>query len=118
MRPQPTPIKRLMETLKISEAEARDILRADEAIDKGEKLFEFSKEQKKVEKKMRSAGRAPNYQFKKVERKPNEDKRFLIQVLENSLKEVENVKIVNPERQIEFTFNGTNYRIVLSAPRK
>lgn len=106
--------------LGMTEAEALEVLAADKRIDRGEKLFEFSDEQKAVEKKMRQADRAPTvYNFNKRERKPNEAKRELIGLLDDALCDfVDDVTVTNPERQIDFIYNGVNYRIVLSAPRK
>lgn len=125
-----TTIQKLMEKLNISEAEAIELMEADKAIDKGEKLFELTQEQKETEKKMRQADRAVNAYGKEVkrERKADDDKRFLIDTLvwalttdiEHSGDNVcaENVNIINPEREVEFTYNGKKYKVVLSAPRK
>lgn len=109
----------LMKKLDISEAEAIELLEADKQIDRGEQLFELSAEQKKVEKKMRQADRTKTvYQFQKRERKPNQAKRDLIQILAATLREsAETLEITNIERQIDFSVDGTKYRIVLSAPR-
>lgn len=110
--------KYLMQTLGISAEEAKQLMEDDAKIDKGEKLFELSADQKKVEKKMRQADRKPTtYQFKTRTRKPNDDKREIINLLADVLKDQE-IEIINPERQIDFKWNGTKYRIVLSAPRK
>lgn len=115
-------IEYLMKTLEISADEAKQLLADDAKIDKGEKLFELSTDQKKVEKKMRQADRKPTvYKLEKRERKPNEDKQALISIFAstlNSLADLESVEITNKERQIDFKWNGTRYRIVLSAPRK
>ena len=115
-------IEHLMKTLEISADEAKQLLADDAKIDKGEKLFELSTDQKKVEKKMRQADRKPTvYKLEKRERKPNEDKQALISIFAstlNSLADLETVEITNKERQIDFKWNGTRYRIVLSAPRK
>lgn len=115
-------IEHLMKTLEISADEAKQLLADDARIDKGEKLFELSTDQKKVEKKMRQADRKPTvYKLEKRERKPNEDKQALISIFAstlNSLADLETVEITNKERQIDFKWNGTRYRIVLSAPRK
>ena len=115
-------IEHLMKTLEISADEAKQLLADDAKIDKGEKLFELSTDQKKVEKKMRQADRKPTvYKLEKRERKPNEDKQALISIFAstlNSLADLESVEITNKERQIDFKWNGTRYRIVLSAPRK
>lgn len=123
-------IELLMEKLDLTEDEAIQLMADDKAIDKGEKLFELSQEGKQVEKQMRQADRAVNAYGKKVqrERKADDDKRFLIDTfvwalttdIEHSGDNVyaENVNIINPEREVEFTYNGKKYKIVLSAPRK
>lgn len=123
-------IELLMEKLDLTEDEAIQLMADDKAIDKGEKLFELSQEGKQVEKQMRQADRAVNAYGKKVvrERKADDDKRFLIDTfvwalttnIEHSGDNVcaENVNIINPEREIEFTYNGKKYKVVLSAPRK
>ena len=123
-------IHQLMMKLDINRNEAIELMYADKRIDKGEKLFELSQEGKQVEKQMRQADRAVNAYGKKVqrERKADDDKRFLIDTfvwalttdIEHSGDNVcaENVNIINPEREVEFTYNGKKYKIVLSAPRK
>jgi hypothetical protein len=107
-----------MQILKISEEEARQMLEDDKAIDKGEKLFELSEEQKKNAKKARQADRSPTvYTFTKRERKADEDKRFLIKELTKAVSEW-NPEVTNQEREIEFIFNNRKFKITLSAPRK
>ena len=122
-----TQLEALM-NLGMSEAEARQVLEDDKRIDKGENLFELSPEGKAVEKKMRQADRKKPFvpDLKPRERKPNEAKRELIQLLYDSLREslkesednYQDPIITNQERQIDFVYQGVNYRIVLSAPRK
>lgn len=120
---------KVMAILDLTEEEFNELQKADEAIDKGADLFPLDAEQKKVEKKMRQADRAVNAYGKKVERvrKVDNDKRFLIDTfvwalttdIEHSGDNVcaENVNIINPEREVEFFYNGKKYKIVLSAPR-
>ena len=124
-------IKKMMQVLGCTEAEAREVVEADAAIDKGEKLFELNAEQKKASKKARSTGtkkRPTAYKFEKRERKPNEDKRAIMNALmgaieswhhdeENPVANVTDFSLSNPERQIDFQFNGTNYSITLTAHR-
>lgn len=124
-------IKKMMQVLGCTEAEAREVVEADAAIDKGEKLFELNAEQKKASKKARSTGtkkRPTAYKFEKRERKPNEDKRAIMNALmgamegwhhdeENPVADVADLNLSNPERQIDFQFNGTNYSITLTAHR-
>ena len=112
-------IKKLMKALDISREEAIEIINADKEIDKGKDLFPLSEEQKATEKKMRRAdNKKPTvYNFKR-ERKPNEDKREIIQTLDDALCDIaDDVTLINPERQIDFVYNDKKYRIVLSAPR-
>lgn len=100
------------------------MLADDKKIDKGEKMsFDLSKDEEKATRKYRQADRKPtNYNFSQRERKPNEPKRELISAINEMLTcsdiQADDVIITNPERQIDFTFNGTRYRVVLSAPRK
>lgn len=56
---------------------------------------------------------------KKRTRKPNERKRDLISLLEKALQEeYENVEVVNPERMVRLTSNGTTYEFTLVQKRK
>lgn len=110
-----------MRKLGMSEDEIADVVECDKRIDKGEKLFEQNAEQKAATKTMKQAERkkSPNYQFTKRERKANNDKRELIEhFLEKINLIASNVNVVNPEREIEFQFNGVKYKLTLSAPRK
>lgn len=120
-------IKDLMCALRISREEAIQVIEDDKRIDKGEKLFELTADQKAVEKKMRQAPRTAEAKAPKRERKTDNDKRFLIDSLvwalttetENAGDNVlaQNVEIVNPEREFLFTYNEKKYKVVLSAPR-
>ena len=115
-------IEELMTKLKCTRAEAEQIKADDLRIDKGEKLFEQTADQKQASKKARAVGRAVGvYKFTQRERKADNDKRNLIQNFLNLLEHSEGVKdveIINLEREILFTFNDKKYRITLSAPRK
>lgn len=107
--------------LGLTEAEAKEVLEADRKIDKGEKMsFDLTKEQEKATRAMRQADRKPFVpKLDKRERKPNEAKREIIQVLDEALTDlVDDVTVTNVERQIDFIYNDVKYRIVLSAPRK
>ena len=108
-------IAHLMKMLDISEEEAKQMIADDEAIEKGADLFPLTAEQEKASKKARGTG-SRAYTFTKRERKPDEDKRFLIQTFASLLADEETV-VTNPERQIDFNYNGRHFRIVLSAPR-
>ena len=107
----------LMQTLDLTEDEAQELLADDERIDKGEKLFELTEEQKANSKKARQTGTRTQTTPTKRERKEDTDKRFLIAEIVKALAECDKVEITNPERQIDFEFSGRKFRIVLSAPR-
>ena len=110
-----------MRKLGMTEEEISDIIESDQKIDKGEKLFEQTAEQKQATKVMKQAERtkSPNYQFTKRERKTNNDKRELIAVITEAFNSIaSNLIVLNPEREIEFQFNGVKYKLTLSAPRK
>lgn len=107
-----------MKRLGMSEAEIADVLESDKRIDKGEKLFELTTEQKQAEKKAKGTGTRTVYNFQKRERKADNDKREIIQCIDDALCDlVDNVEVTNPEREILFTYNEKKYKIVLSAPR-
>lgn len=116
-------ILEMMKALDISRNEAIELIKDDELIDKGEKLFELTPEQKKVEKKMKNAGvktTVDAYGKKRTRTvKEDLDKKNIIQNIVNTLKDNEcnNIDVTNPQRQIDFIFNNRKFRIVLSAPR-
>lgn len=110
-------IEKLMKNLGISRAEALEVLEADKAIDKGVKLFELTEEQKQASKTARQADRTPTvYNFQKRERKADNDKRELMQTIFDAL-DAENKELINPEREMTFSYGGKKYKIVLSCPR-
>lgn len=120
-------IKRMMDTLKISREEAIDLIKDDEAIDKGEKLFELTPEQKKNAKAATITTSAkPVRKNVKRERKPDLIKRELISTiaqnidrawLEDFNHEVGQVRIVNPEKEITFTVGEDLYSVTLTKHR-
>ena len=113
-------IQQLMKSLDLTEAEAREMLEADAEIDKGADLIPLTAEQEKASKQARATGtRKTEYQFSKRERKPDNDKRDLIEQIYLCLFEKvdPDTIITNPERQLDFTHNGRKFRIILSAPR-
>lgn len=119
-------IQKYMEKLGLTLEEAEELY-ADEQADN---LPELSAKQKSVVREMTQADRKKETAPRKRTRKIDKDKRLLILrlsdflvdfILDDNLDlEVEQhgVKIVNPERQIDFSFHGENYRLVLSKPRK
>lgn len=118
-------LHRIMENLDCDEETAKEIMETDKRIDKGEKLFELPEELEKGAKKARNAGNCKGYtKPTNREKKVDEDKRELIYIIKNALINplcgnlpVENLEIVNPEREMTFTHNEKKYKIVLSCPR-
>ena len=110
-----------------TEEEIEDMLKCDQEIDRGADLFPLDPELEKGAKKARRADRTDTPKKANRERKPNDDKRFLIDALvwavttdieqagDNVL--ATDVEIVNTEREFLFTYNGTKYKVVLSVPR-
>ena len=101
--------------LGISEEEARQMIADDDADVSGE----LSPEQEAVVKQMTQADRKK--EDKPRTRKPDEDKRFLIRILETAIgynPQVTNFEVTNPEREIQFEFRGALYRLTLAKPRK
>ena len=85
-------------------------------------LPDLTAEQKQVVKEMTPADRKIETTPRKRERKPDENKRLLINALVDCLleanpDEMEDVSIINPEREIEFRYCGDRYRLTLSKPR-
>ena len=109
-------IQQYMNKLGLTEEEALELW-LDEQNDN---LPELTAEQKAVEKEMLRADRKKEETPRKRERKPDADKRILIDhfwlVIKQEL--TEDVTITNPEREIEFEYNGNRYRLTLSKPRK
>lgn len=111
-------IDEISEILGIDQAEVLKMLVDDERIEQGEKLFELTEEQAKASKKARQVSRAPSTEPTKRERKADNDKREIIQAIDEVLCDIsDDVIITNEERQIDFVFNDRKFRIVLSAPR-
>ena len=112
-------VEQLMEILKCSEAEALDIIKSDDAIDKGANPFPLSADQEKASKKARAVPRGVGvYKFDKKERKADFDKSKLIADLLDGIPYAEDVEITNREREFLFTYNGRKFKVTLSAPRK
>ena len=112
-------IQLYMKNLSLSREEAEQMWQDEQE----DNLPELTAEQKAVEKEMLRADRKKEETPRKRERKPDENKRLLINalvdcLLEASPDEMEDVSILNPEREIEFRYCGDRYRLTLSKPRK
>lgn len=110
-----------MRRLGMTEEEIADILKTDKEIDQGAKHFELTADQKKTEKKMRQAERKVVDAYGKAStkaKKIDDDKVELINKIAATLTEgADSLEITNAQREINFTYNGKKYKIVLSAPR-
>ena len=121
--------EKIMRILGVDEAGAEEILAADKAIDRGERVdFDLDPETEKMAKKMANAGtrKKPtvyNFDTSKRQRKENPTKagisaelaKFLAEQSENAC---ENVNITNKERQIAFTVGENSYELTLVQKRK
>ena len=121
-------IVKMMNTLKCSRAEAIEVIKDDEAIEKGEKLFELTAEQKKASKQatITTSGKR-GYKFTKRERKPDEVKREIIETIAQNLDRAccgenldhpQDIQIVKPEKEITFNLLGDEYSVTLIKHRK
>lgn len=112
-----------------TEEEITDMLKCDKEIDRGANLFPLDPELEPGAKKARRADRTDTPKKAERKREPNPDRIRLVEFLKNALENEiclsvtdtdyigTTVEIVNPEREFLFTYNGTKYKVVLSAPR-
>lgn len=111
----------LMKCLDISEDEAIQVLKDDKAIDKGEKLFEQTAEQKANSKKYTKVGIKTNKKPDNVTDKPKKiDKNKLdtFDLFVNFAKENGTVEIVKENAEFTVLINEQKYRIKLTKARK
>lgn len=119
-----TKLNNLMKTLDISEAEAREVMTYDEAVEHGKSTeYDLTPDQKKVAKKMTNCDHKKqvrtNYKFQKRERKKNGAKADLIALIAEVLgSKVAELKVTNEERQITFDYEGNSYEVNLIQKRK
>ena len=105
-----------MKTLNLTREQALQVIEDDKRIDKGEKLFELTDEQKANAKKTTNVGTRKSTKVKR-EKKADDDKADIMALVRNALEGVDNLVVVNAEREITFEFNNRKFKIVLSAPR-
>ena len=117
-----------MKKLGLSDAEIAELLASDRRIEKGENPFPLTPEQEKASKEARKADKAPTvYKLDNTDgkrsRKANADKQAIINRLTATIDKFvsphanPSIEVANPEREFTFTYNGTKYKVVLSAPR-
>lgn len=101
-----------------TEEEIADMLKCDKEIDRGADLFPLDPELEAGAKKARRADRTDTPKKANRERKPNEDKATLLNVLFSAVLPLCNTyEVTNSEREFLFTYNGTKYKVTLSCPR-
>ena len=106
--------------LGMSKEEALQVIADDADIDHGKsKDFDLSAEQQKIARKYTRTGTRKGGTTAKP-RKENPDKREIISVIDDALWPLVNndLKVTNPERQIDFEYNGNSYSITLTQHRK
>lgn len=113
-------IARVRLGLKCSEEEAIEVLRADKAIDRGERMdFDLDKATEKAALKESHKGKQTAYVFTPRERKPNEEKREIISLLLAALEEQGIAAAAsNVERVVDFTIGDRCYSLTLTQHRK
>lgn len=114
--------KTYMSKLGLTYEEALQMVIDDDTIDNGGKCDweqELTPEQKKVQRKARMADREVKKEKSKRTRKENPDKMELIGKMKEVLDDLadEEVVVLNAERELTFIYNGTAYKLTLSAPR-
>lgn len=110
-------IQKMMKNLDLSREEAIQLLQDDE----DDVSVELTAEQKKVVKKMSQGDRKKETAPRKRERKPDDDKRHLMQVLEIAIghnSDVTEFVFTNAEREATFRYKGELYRLTLAKPRE
>ena len=114
-------INRIMKGLGVSEDDACWIWCEDNGKIDNEEQNELDKKAKesRITATIHQARAETTKERKKVERKPDPTKENIISTLAESLAEmVENVKIVNIGKLIEFDFQGEHYKLDLIRQRK
>lgn len=116
-------IETYVEKLGISLAEAEELYNADREVDKmtsKEVNADLSTEQKKAVKKATNVG-TKTVTTKKTPkpRAKDDNKSTLFAILQNALGEsVQDLVVTTQDRQLDFSYNGKKFRVVLSAPTK
>lgn len=119
--------EKLMRVLKVSEEEALEIMKADKAIDRGERMeFDLDPETEKMAKKfanVKDKKKPINLEKKPRPHKENATKGVIIAdlakfLMENAEFDAESVKITNKERQIAFKVGNDAFELTLVQKRK
>ena len=118
-------IQSTMKALDLTREEAIEMWMDDHDIDQGKaKDFDLDPEKQKVVKEMTKAGgKARAKETKPRERKPNDEKRTIIQdlndfLVNNCQNYINSVEIANIEREITFKIGENDYSLTLTLHRK
>ena len=116
-------IQKNMRALGITRKEAEELVEDDEAVDRGEEMpWDLTPEQMKNARKIANATtRKTSGTPTKRTKKENPDKKYILACLFSGVEktgEVENLTMTNDERSFDFTYNGVNYSVSLTAHRK
>ena len=118
-------IKSTMKALDLTREEAIEMWMDDHDIDQGKaKDFDLDPEKQKIVKEMTKAGgKARAKETKPRERKPNDEKREIIQdlngfLVNNCQNYINSVEIANIEREITFKIGENDYSLTLTCHRK
>ena len=113
-------VEKLMRVLNLTEQEALEVIECDKRIDRGEKLFELTEDQKVAEKQARLTGERKSTKTTKREKKVDNQKQDIVATMVGSIINVFGVRVdvANEEREFEFELNDRKFKVVLSCPRK
>ena len=111
-------IQHHMNTLKCTREEAIQLIKDDAETDRGiAHDWDLTKEQMKNARKLANVTTHKRTAKTSVTRKENHVKQEIIKTLADALKSYENVVVVNAERAVDFTVDGINYTVTLTAHR-
>ena len=119
-------IEKLMKTLDISREEAIEILNEDKEIDRMTSMSEIdsdiSAEHRKIKKECTNVKKGVNAYGKTTTRelKPDENKRYIINLLAEALRSgdnIINVEITNAQKYITFSIGSENFELDLKRKR-
>lgn len=119
-------IEKLMKTLEITREEAIEILNEDKEIDRMTSMSEIdsdiSAEHRKIKKECTNVKKGVNAYGKTTTRelKPDENKRYIINLLAEALKSgdnIVNVEITNIQKYITFSIGSENFELDLKRKR-
>lgn len=108
-----------MKSLDISREEAEQLFEDDQEDFIGEEAEEMTKKAKEVIKTIHKAGDKTERKKVERERKPNDEKRFLIEMFAETLKnEKIPFEITNEEKYVSFTYEGKKFELNLIQKRE